>query len=128
MDYDFDWNYVSSGTPYVTISKLGISMNAAVIKQLGEPEKIMIGFDEKACVIGIRPYHNEENVATYDFKNKIRKNWIRIGCKDFVKNLTHITGIDFSKARKFISSFEEATKTVYFKVEENEENEKGAVK
>ena len=71
MDYEFDWNYASSGTPYVTISKLGISMNAAVIKQLGEPEKIMIGFDEKACVIGIRPYHNEENVATYDFKNKI---------------------------------------------------------
>ncbi|WP_288274456.1 hypothetical protein [uncultured Acidaminococcus sp.] len=121
MEYSFDWNYIASGTPYVSVSKLGISMNGAVIKQLQESEKIMIGFDEKARVIGIRPYRGENGIPSYEFKNKIRKNWIRIGCKDFVKNLSHITGINFDKAKKFLTSFDETTKTVYFKVEENKE-------
>jgi hypothetical protein len=120
MEYNFNWNYITSGAPYVTISKFGISMNGAVIQMLQKPDKIMMGFDVNARVIGIKPYCGEEDVSTYEFKNKIRNNWIRIGCKDFVKHLSHMTGIDFEKSKKFLASFDETTKTVYFKVEENE--------
>ena len=120
MDFNFDWNYIASGTPYITISRLGLAMNSAVIQQLGNPEKVMLGFDSQACIIGVRKYDGKNNVKSYEFRNKERHGWVRIGCKDFVKNLSHITGIDFSEAKRFITSFDADTQTVYFKVENPE--------
>ena len=67
MLLELDWNAVSSGAPYVTISKLGIAFNESSINRLGAPEEIMIGFDEERLILAVKPYDGEENVSYYKF-------------------------------------------------------------
>ncbi|MGI6360060.1 MAG: hypothetical protein ACOX02_03370 [Acholeplasmatales bacterium] len=103
MNYDFDWNYVKAGSPYVTISSLAISFNSLAIKQLGSPERVKIGFDEENIVIAIKSVEQKEfSSETYLFSPRTNKDgWIRIGCKEFIKRLEKLSGYDFSKAKRF---------------------------
>ena len=71
MSFNFDWNYVSSGAPYVTISYNGLAFNSPSINLLGEPDEIVVGFDEKAMAIGVKDAGDMENVKRYKFKSRI---------------------------------------------------------
>lgn len=106
MSFNFDWNAVSNGAPYVTISKLGIAFNDASISRLGTPDEIMIGFDEAKCVLAVKAYEGEKNVSHYRFSDRIRQGWIRIGCRDFVNYLGELIGIDYSKAHKYVAIYD----------------------
>ena len=41
MKFNFDWNYVAAGAPYITISGLALGFNAPSIALLGNPEEVI---------------------------------------------------------------------------------------
>ena len=106
MSFNFNWNAVSNGAPYVTISKLGIAFNESSINRLGTPDEIMIGFDEVKLTLAVKAYAGEENVSHYKFASRIRQGWIRIGCRDFINYLGELVGVDYSKARKYVATYD----------------------
>jgi hypothetical protein len=112
MNYDFNWSSVSGGAPFVTFSSLGIAFNSVSIAKLGSPEKVMIGFDENNLVIGVRSYDGNNQIKPYDFSSRIKNGWIRIGCKEFIKYLQKLSGIDFSLAKKYVATYDNATSTL----------------
>ncbi|MCH5252772.1 MAG: hypothetical protein J1F22_07340 [Lachnospiraceae bacterium] len=122
MEFNFDWNYISSGAPYITISELGLAFNSPAISMLGNPEKVILGFDLDNMTIGIKEYENELDIKSYDFLSRVRSGWIRIGCKDFVKNLSNITGLSFSPAIKYLAQYDKEAKILYITIN-NHENE-----
>lgn len=119
MNFDFDWNCVSAGAPYVTISDLGLAFNTPAISLLNNPEDVIIGFDEDQMAIGIKDAKDTTNAKSYKFYGRIRSGWVRIGCKDFVKYLTAISGIEFSPAKKFIAKYDKEEKILYVIVDKN---------
>lgn len=125
MAYNFDWNIVSEGAPYVTISKLGIAFNMASIKKLGTPEYVMLGFDDQQMVIGVKatPEMNENDRNVYQFRERIKSNWVRIGCKDFVRYLEKLSGISFAKAVRYMADFDSENLLLIIKVTEEGDDE-----
>ena len=118
-NYSFDFNFIKSGAPIVTLSSFGISFNRLSRSLLGFPEKINIGFDESAHAIGIQAHTEGSSISNYEFESRVKNDWIRIGCKDFIKYLATITKIDFSnKARQFIAEYDEEQKTLIVVVDE----------
>ena len=109
MGFKFNWNAVSGGAPYVTLSSLGIALNSVSISKLDTPRKVIVGFDEEQCVIGIKAYTNEPDVKPYEFSERIRNGWIRLGCRDFIKYLSALTDIDFSKSKRYVATFDANT-------------------
>ena len=87
MNYSFNWSAVSGGAPYVTISPISIAFNSVSIEKLKNPEKVIIGFDEDNCVIGVKAYAGEPAIKPYTFASRVKNGWVRIGCRDFVKYL-----------------------------------------
>ncbi len=123
MNFNFDWNYVSSGAPYVTISELSLGFNSPAISMLKNPENIVIGFDEEHLTIGVKDAKGMENVKPYKFYSRMKHGWIRIGCKDFIKYLSAISGITFTPAKKFIARYDPEEQILYIKVSKEEVSE-----
>ncbi|MBP5491641.1 MAG: hypothetical protein J6Y08_02230 [Clostridiales bacterium] len=120
MNYNFDWDIVSEGAPYVTISSLGLAFNMASVKKLDTPEYVMLGFDCNQMVIGVKPVtgvdETEKNV--YQFKGRVKNNWVRIGCKDFVKYLEKLSGEDYTKSKRYMADFDSDNDLLIVKVSE----------
>lgn len=123
MKFDFDWNYISAGAPYMTISESGLSLNMPAINMLGCPEEVLVGFDKGKMAIGIKPAQGSENAKKYKFKSRIKNGWVRIGCRDFVKYLSVLTGIKFSPAKRFIAVFDESAGVLYVIVDKSSTEE-----
>ena len=125
MNYNFDWDIVSEGAPYITISKLGIAFNMASIKKLGSPDFVMLGFDAEQMVIGVKAtvemHEGDKNV--YPFKERIKNNWVRIGCKDFVKYLERLSGLSFAKAVRYIADYDAENLLLIIRVTEEGDDE-----
>ena len=66
MKFNFDWNCVAAGAPYITISELALGFNLPSISLLGNPEEVVVGFDEKTMTIGVK-----QDV----YKRQVFKNW-----------------------------------------------------
>ena len=96
MKFNFDWNYVAAGAPYITISELALGFNTPSISLLGNPEEVIVGFDDQTMTIGVKQYDGNENAKPYKFYSRMKNGWVRIGCKDFVKYLSSLTGLKFS--------------------------------
>lgn len=119
MAYNFDFSYLKNGSPIVTLSAFGIAFNKGAIETLGTPEQVIIGFDPKACVIGVRARGDDTTSPTYDFARRIKNDWIRIGAKDFMGYLSKVSGIDFlTKSKKFIAEYDSETETLVVVVDE----------
>jgi hypothetical protein len=116
MDFNFNWSAVSGGAPYATLSSLGIAFNSVSIEKLGNPEKVMIGFDEDQYIIGIKAYEGEPNIKPYEFASRINKGWIRIGCKDFIKYLQAISGIEFSPSKRYVATYDAKSRVLLIAV------------
>ena len=98
MKFNFDWNYVAAGAPYITISELALGFNTPSISLLGNPEEVIVGFDDQTMTIGVKQYDGNDNAKPYKFYGRMKNGWVRIGCKDFVKYLSSLTGLKFSPA------------------------------
>lgn len=121
MDFHFDWNYVASGAPYVTISELGLAFNSPAISLLNNPENVLVGFDKDQMAIGIMAANDNVNAKTYVFSSRARNGWVRIGCRDFVKHLSALSGLSFSPAKKFVASYDERQQILYITLNETKE-------
>jgi len=124
MSYNFDWSAVTGGAPYVTISLHGIAFNSVSIAKLGTPDKIMIGFDEERCLIGVKPYNNEPDIKPYDFASRVKNGWIRIGCRDFIKYLQSISGKNFSIAQRYVAKHDTKSNILIINVLDESESSK----
>lgn len=120
MDFNFDWNYVAAGAPYITISEFGLSFNTPAISMLGEPENVIVGFDKENMAIGIKDAGDIADARSYKFSGRVRNGWVRIGCKDFVKHLSVLSGISFSPAKKFVARYDEGEQVLYITLNEKE--------
>ena len=119
MAYNFDFSYLKNGNPIVTLSSFGIAFNKGAIESLGTPDQVIIGFDQKACAIGIRAKGEDTTSPSYEFARRIKNDWIRIGAKDCVKYLSKVSGIDFlTKAKQFIAEYDPETQTLVVVVDE----------
>ena len=119
MDYSFDFSYLKNGTPTVTLSSLGIAFNRGAVDMLGSPQQIIVGYDEKNKVIGIRDRGSDTTSPHFDFAPRVKNDWVRIGAKDFVKYLAKITQIDFlTKAKQFIPEYDPGTNTLIIIIDE----------
>ncbi len=116
MKFNFNWNYVAAGAPYITISELAIGFNTPAISLLGNPEEVVVGFDDENMTIGVKQYDGNENVKSYKFYSRIKNGWVRIGCKDFVKYLSSLTGLQFSPAIRYVAKFDAEEKILYISV------------
>lgn len=119
MEFNFNFSYLKNGAPVITLSSFGISFNKGAVDLLGSPEQIIIGYDDKNRVIGIRARGNDTESPYYDFASRVKNDWVRIGARDFTKYLAKISNIDFiSKAKQFIPEFDEMTNTLIVYVDE----------
>jgi len=116
MKFDFDWNYVAAGAPYITISELALGFNTSAISLLGNSEEVVVGFDKKTMTIGVKKYNGEENVKFYKFYSRMKNGWVRIGCKDFVKHLSALTGLKFSPAIRYVAQYDAEDELLYVSV------------
>ena len=116
MKFNFDWNYVAAGAPYITISELALGFNAPSISLLGNPEEVIIGFDDQTMTIGVKKYDGNENVKSYKFYSRMKNGWVRIGCKEFIKSLSSLTGLKFSPAIRYIAKYDEQEEILYISV------------
>ena len=120
MAYNFNFSFLKNGNPVVTLSSFGIAFNKGAIEALGTPEEIVIGFDQKACAIGVRRKGEDETSPSYEFARRIKNDWIRVGTKDFMKYLAKASGIDFlSKSKQFVAEFDLETETLIVVVDED---------
>ena len=118
-NYNFDYYFVKGGSPIITLSAIGIAFNSGSRSMLGYPEKIDIGYDEKANVIGVRAHDEAGNSPSFLFESRVKDNWIRISMKDFMKYLSQRSGIDFlTKAVQFIPTIDDETKMLVVVVDE----------
>lgn len=120
MSFNFDWNFISSGAPYVTISDTGLGFNTPAITMLGTPDYIQAGFDNEAMVIGIRGCEESSSIKTYRFKERIKDGWVRIGCRDFVKYLSDLLGLSFSPAKRYVAKYDSAEDVLYVELNAKE--------
>lgn len=116
MKFNFDWNYVSNGAPYVTISSLGLGFNTPSSSLLGNPDEVIVGFDSQNMIIGIKKYDGIENIKRYKFYSRMKNGWVRIGCKDFIKHLSSLTGLDFVPAKRYVARFDPDDKILFISV------------
>ena len=116
MNFNFDWNYISNGAPYVTIGSAALGFNTPSISLLGNPEEVIVGFDCQNMTIGIKKYDGEENAKKYKFYSRMKNGWVRIGCKDFVKHLSSLTGLNFAPAKRYVAQFDPGEKILFISV------------
>ena len=75
--------------------------------------------------IGVKQYDGTENVKSYKFYSRMKNGWVIIGCKDFVKYLSTLTGLKFSPAIRYVAKFDTEEKILYVSVLDTPNNQDG---
>ena len=118
-DFNFNFEFVKAGAPIVTISSLGLAFNSLSRSLLDKPEEIEIGFDEDRKAIGVRAHNPNSKTSSYTFESKEKYGWVRVGCKDFVRYLSKLTGFNFDEgAIQFLASFDDSSNMLIIIVDE----------
>ena len=120
MTFNFDWDCVSAGAPYVTVSSLGLALNTPSINMIGSPDNVVIGFDEKNLTIGIRKADATDSSKSYKFKSRIKNGWVRLGCKEFINYLSELSGISFSPAIRYIAKHDPDEDILYITIRDTD--------
>lgn len=122
MRFDFDWNFITNGVPYITISETALALNKPAVSILGNPEDVIVGFDDKTMTIGIKKYTGNKNVKSYRLRDRIQNGWVRIGCKNFIKCLSSLTELQFNSAIRYVAKFDSEEKILYISVLDTSQN------
>jgi len=120
MGYNFVWSAPSAGAPIVTIATYGITFNSSSIEVLRRPTKVMIGFDDKQKVIGVKPLYEkgENEIKSFPFAERERNGYVRIGNKDFIKYVSSRTEIDFTTSKKYFAHWDDNEQLLIIKLDE----------
>lgn len=109
-NFNFDFSFVRSGPPVVTLSAIGIAFNSGSRSLLGFPQQVDIGYDAKSKVIGVCAHKPESLAEPYEFESREKDGWVRINAKEFSRYLEQQTGMKFrEKAKQFLPEFDEET-------------------
>ena len=115
----FDFSFIKSGTPIVTLSAVGMAFNAGSRSLLGNPPQVDIGFDENALAIAVRPPVDGSPSPEYEFEGRAKDGWVRISMRDFMRFLSQRSGIDFlEKAIQFIPEYDASNNMLVIIVDE----------
>jgi len=120
MTYNFNWNIIRAGRPKITLSKQSLMFNSAVISMLGNPVRIIIGYDCEQRVIGLKAYGGEQGVPAFSMKTKRRisqSGWAKIGCQKFAATIERTTGIRLNHARTFRAEYDKNNEIVFARIE-----------
>ena len=120
MKFNFDWTIVTAGAPYVTISETALGFNLPSVALLNNAENVIVGYDQEAAVIGVKPYDGTPNVKSYSFSSRVKNGWVRIGCKDFIRHLSSLTGLSFTTSKRYIAQYDDEEGVLYINVKEPE--------
>ena len=61
----------------------------------------------------------DDEGAMYEFATRVKNDWVRIGCKDFIKHLALETGLHFDKkAIQFLVSYDPEIMMLIIRVDE----------
>lgn len=123
MKFNFDWNYVAAGAPYITISETALGFNSPASSLLGNPEEVIVGFDDKTMTIGVKKYDGDSPIKSFRFYSRMKNGWVRIGCRDFIKNLSSLTGLQFSPAIRYVAKYDAEEQVLYITVTDNPQNQ-----
>ena len=118
LDYNFRWSAPYAGAPIVSIASYGFTFNSSVIEMLGQPRKILIGYDDSLKTIGIKPIDDDSDTRAYDFIKKERRGYIRISNRDFIKYIAASSGISFEKAIRYIATWDVDNEVLLLKLDE----------
>ncbi len=124
--FNFDFGFIKNRMPIVTLSSIGLAFNVGARSILGNPEKVLIGFDEQSNAIGVKMVEEQNpEIQTYEFENRAKDGWVRISMRDFMKYLSQRTGIDFlTRAVQFIPEFNDETNTLIIIVDNEHRKDK----
>ena len=110
-DYCFDFSFVRSGPPVVTLSATGIAFNTGARALLGFPEYVDVGYDAKAKAIGVCAHRKDVSTEPFEFERREKDGWIRINAKEFSRYLEQQTGMNFrEKAKQFLPEYDETNR------------------
>lgn len=113
MEYNFIWTAPSAGAPIVSIASYGISFNSMVSEMLGRPSRVLLGFDERNLVIGVKPVQDGiDDSRAYKFAERERLGTVRIGNKDFLKYVSSKSGIDLKKTSRYLANWDDEAQTL----------------
>jgi len=119
-NFSFDFEFIKSGLPVVTVSSIGIAFNPGSRRLLGFPDLVDIGYDPKARAIGVRAHTSDSKADPYVFEERMKDGWIRINAKEFSRYLEQQTGINFrDKAKQFLPEYDEESKTLIVILDED---------
>ena len=70
-------------------------------------------------MIGVKSAAPEDKGSVYDFATRMKNDWVRIGCRDFVKKLAIDTEMGFDKkAIQFIASYDSDLQMLIIPIDE----------
>jgi hypothetical protein len=110
VNYSFKWYKPSVGTPIVSVADYGITFNRAAAEEMGNPERIQIGFDENLRLIGVKPIHDsgEEDKDSLPFAGRERNGFTRVNSKDFIRFITRFCpDLKFDRAIRCLARWDE---------------------
>ncbi len=98
---DFEWYKPRSGRPYVSIVKYRISFSDGLIKEMGRPEYVVLGYSNESKSIVIKPC-----ISDNEYKIKVTGGKTpRILSRGFIRFLI-AKGIEIgNKSRKYIATW-----------------------
>ena len=118
-EFNFDFSFIRSGPPVVTLSATGIAFNAGARSLLGFPAQVDIGYDKRAKAIGVCAHVDGSYAEPYEFESREKDGWIRINAKEFSRYLEQQTGMKFrEKAKQFLPEFDEDKKMLIVVLDE----------
>lgn len=85
------------GSPYVSITKNGMTFNKAVIMKLRFPRHVVLLINEQEKMIAIKPCDEFTQNHTDFYKGNTKILSVRWNAKDLLNTMQEITGWDLSK-------------------------------
>lgn len=115
----FKWKSKEQGTQFVSIYETNITLNKPASVYFNHAYSVMLGLDEDAQKLGIKPLSKEEfqrgDIAEeLLYKISLRSSYARISNKSFVTHLANHLGLDFNQINmvKFDAHWDETEKVL----------------
>jgi hypothetical protein len=114
---DFEWYNPKAGAPIISIANYGLTFSSGAIEAMGNPKRIMLGFNTTNKTIGVKPC-DDANEKGIEFYSKVKNGNVRLSSKDFIRFIKSKMDDSFqieNTATKYIAKWDEEEQilTVY---------------
>ena len=108
--YNLNFNIDKSGVAKISVSSAGIAFSKESIELLGSPQRVNIGIDKSAGVLGVRVAVDDNSIKSYPFVTKEKKKqWLRINSKALLEQIKKTARINelTTSSIPFVATFDE---------------------